>query len=105
MQEAPGVTVLMLKAGGVIAATCTLVVIPSLTRSAQPYALIENVVTDAARQSGFGRAVMQAAVAAAWAAGCYKTMLVTGSKSPATLRFDAGLGFSQTKTGFHMRHP
>ena len=85
-------------------ASCALVVVPNLTRAGAPYGLIENVVTHAQfRKRGFGRAVLKAAVAAAWAAGCYKTMLLTGSKSPEVLCFYEGAGFAQSKTGFQIR--
>jgi GNAT superfamily N-acetyltransferase len=85
-------------------ASCTLIVIPNLTRGGQPYALIENVVTDAAfRGRGFGKRILQAAVAAAWQADCYKVMLMTGSKKPSTLAFYAAAGFEQNKTGFQIR--
>lgn len=81
-------------------------VIPNLTRGGRPYALIENVVTHADhRQRGHGRALLHAAVAAAWEAGCYKVMLMTGSKRPETLRFYADAGFEQSKTGFQIRRP
>ena len=87
-----------------IVATCTLIVIPNLTRDGQPYGLIENVVTHAAfRGRGFGKQLLQAAVAAAWQADCYKVMLLTGSKEPSTLAFYATAGFEQSKTGFQMR--
>jgi len=100
----PGMTILVLEDAGVLAATCTLVVIENLTRNAQPYALIENVVTDAEhRTRGYGRAVIEAALDKAWAEGCYKVMLMTGSKRPETLRFYTGIGFQQNKTGFQIR--
>jgi GNAT superfamily N-acetyltransferase len=89
---------------GAIVTTCTLVVIPNLTRGGSPYALIENVVTHAARRKqGYGRAVLQAAVAEAWRLGCYKVMLLTGSKNPATLNFYLAAGFEQSKTGYQVR--
>jgi hypothetical protein len=41
----------------VVIASCTLIVIPNLTRGGQPYGLIENVVTHANhRGRGFGQA-------------------------------------------------
>lgn len=87
-----------------IVVSCTLVVIPNLTRAGQPYGLIENVVTDAAfRGRGYGKQILQAAVAAAWQADCYKVMLLTGSKKPSTLAFYASAGFEQSKTGFQVR--
>jgi len=87
-----------------IVATCTLIVIPNLTRGGTPYALIENVVTDAQhRKLGYGRLILEAAMAAAWRHGCYKVMLLTGSKDPATLRFYAEAGFEQSKKGFQAR--
>jgi len=85
-------------------ASCALVVIPNLTRSGTPYALIENVVTHTAyRTRGFGRAVLAAAVEAAWAAGCYKVMLLAGSSAPQVMHFYEGAGFTQSKTGFQIR--
>jgi len=85
-------------------ASCTLIVIPNLTRGCQSYGLVENVVTHADhRGRGYGKQVLQVAVGAAWKAGCYKVMLMTGSKNPATLAFYAAAGFEQSKTGFQVR--
>ncbi len=85
-------------------ATCTLVVVPNFVRSGASYALIENVVTHADfRGRGHGKAVLLAAVEEAWALGCYKVMLLTGSKDPATLGFYRNAGFQTSKTGFEMR--
>jgi GNAT superfamily N-acetyltransferase len=104
MRAHPGLTAYVAEDDGMVVATCTLVVTPNLTNGARPYALIENVVTDAAhRQRGLGHAVLRAAITAAWQAGCYKVMLLTGSKQASTLRFYLSAGFSQTKTGFQIR--
>jgi GNAT superfamily N-acetyltransferase len=87
-----------------IVSTCTLVVVPNLTRGGRPYALIENVVTNSAhRQQGYGKAVLREAIAAAWHAGCYKVMLLTGSDSPAVHKFYLDVGFEQSKTGYQIR--
>lgn len=86
--------------------TCALVVVPNLTRGGAPYGLIENVVTDAQhRRRGYGQAILRSAISSAWQSGCYKVMLLTGSKNPATLRFYQTTGFQQTKTGFQVRRP
>jgi GNAT superfamily N-acetyltransferase len=91
-------------ADGAVVTSCTLIVIPNLTRDGQPYALIENVVTHATfRGRGFGKQILRAAVDAAWQAGCYKVMLMTGSKRPSTLAFYGSAGFEQNKTGFQVR--
>lgn len=87
-----------------IVCSCTLIVIPNLTREGAPYALIENVVTHASyRGRGFGKAILRVAVDAAWEANCYKVMLMTGSKRPSTLAFYEAAGFEQSKTGFQIR--
>lgn len=104
MMRYPGSGILVAYAGDTLVATCTLVVIPNLTRGGTPYALIENVVTHAEhRNKGYGKAVLKTATEAAWAAGCYKVMLLTGSKAAATLKFYQDAGFEQSKTGFQMR--
>jgi GNAT superfamily N-acetyltransferase len=84
--------------------SCTLVVIPNLTRGGRPYALIENVVTHAEyRGRGLGKTMLKEAVRRAWVQDCYKAMLMTGSKKPSTLAFYEAVGFEQTKTGFQIR--
>ncbi|MEO3474486.1 GNAT family N-acetyltransferase [Roseomonas sp. CAU 1739] len=85
--------------------SCTLVIVPNLTRDARPYGLVENVVTHAAhRRRGLGQAVLAAALQAAWAADCYKVMLATGSRQEATLRFYESAGFERGgKTFFQAR--
>lgn len=89
---------------GILVTTCTLVVVPNLTRGGLPYGLIENVITAADhRKKGYGKAVIKEAVSAAWHYDCYKIMLLTGSKDPATLKFYQGIGFEQNKTGFQIR--
>jgi GNAT superfamily N-acetyltransferase len=100
----PGMTVFIGIAGNVAVATATLIVIPNLTRNGASYALIENVVTHAAhRKRGHAAVVIRHAVEEAWNAGCYKVMLLTGSKDPATLRFYENCGFTQDKTGYQIR--
>ncbi|MCF3640721.1 GNAT family N-acetyltransferase [Rhizobium sp. TRM95111] len=101
----PGLSVLAAFDGRTPVASCTLVIVPNLTRGAAPYALIENVVTDKAwRRKGVGRAVLLRAVADAFAAGCYKTMLMTGRSDPGTHDFYRRCGFMQDKTGFQIRN-
>jgi GNAT superfamily N-acetyltransferase len=85
-----------------IVSSCTLTIIPNLTRGARPYGLIENVVTNVNnRERGFGTAVLSYALQVAWEANCYKVMLLTGSKEDSMFRFYEGAGFRRgTKTGF-----
>ncbi|OWV88903.1 acetyltransferase [Rhizobium sp. R635] len=102
----PGMTLFIGFADGFAAATATLIVVPNLTRNGASYALIENVVTHADhRRHGYAGAVIDHAVTEAWKAGCYKVMLLTGSKNPATLRFYENCGFLQDKTGYQIRRP
>lgn len=82
--------------------SCTLSVIPNLTRGGRPYGLIENVVTHAEyRRRGFGTSILQYALEVAWENKCYKVMLLTGSKDPAIHQFYEKTGFKMgIKTGF-----
>ena len=85
--------------------TCTLILVPNLTRGGRPYGLIENVVTHPDyRRRGLGTSVLKRALQAAWERNCYKVMLLTGSKNEATLRFYEKAGFARgVKTGFVAR--
>lgn len=98
----PKITCLVGEFDGRLVASCTLVIIPNLTRAARPYGLIENVVTHAAyRKKGFGSRLLRHALQLAWEQHCYKVMLLTGRKQEETLRFYEGVGFRRDlKTGF-----
>lgn len=98
-------TVFVADVGGRAVACCTLAIVPNLSRGARPYAVIENVVTDADhRQMGLGRAILHAACSKAWEANCYKVLLATGSTKEETLRFYEGAGFTRnSKTYFEIR--
>ncbi len=82
--------------GEALVSSCTIAVIPNLTRGCKPYGLIENVVTHAShRNQGYGSALLAHALSHAWSAGCYKVMLLTGSKDEATFRFYESAGFGR----------
>lgn len=87
---------------GRIVSSCTLAIVPNLTRDLCPYGLIENVITHPdCRKKGYGTKVLQKAIEIAREHDCYKVMLLTGHKDPATLRFYEQAGFVQgVKTGF-----
>jgi GNAT superfamily N-acetyltransferase len=77
-------------------ASCTLSVIPNLTRGCRPYGLIENVVTHSEyRRKGYGKAVVEFALQHAWDKSCYKVMLLTGRKNEGTYRFYESAGFDR----------
>lgn len=90
-----------------LVASCTLAVIPNLTRGCRPYGLIENVVTHREhRHRGHGHALLAHALQQAWAAGCYKVMLLTGRQDEATLHFYETAGFDRRgKQAFVARPP
>lgn len=82
------VTVIVAQVRERLLSSCTLAIVPNLSRGGRPYGLIENVVTHADhRRLGFGRRVVAHALDLAWRADCYKVHLATGSKQEATLRF------------------
>ena len=85
-----------------IVSSCTLSIIPNLTRGGRPYGLIENVVTHVDyRRRGFGTSILLHAQEIAWKNKSYKVMLLTGSKDPAIYRFYEKAGFKKgIKTGF-----
>lgn len=91
----PRLHLLVLEIDSAVVATAYLNVMPNLTRSASPYAVIENVVVDESmRRSGLGTRIMEATLDKAWGLGCYKAMLMTGSRNPATHAFYEACGFS-----------
>lgn len=105
--ENPNLHIFVVEKDGGVAATCYLNIIPNITRSASPYGVMENVVTDETlRRSGLGRQVVEHALQFAWDKGCYKVMLMTGSRRETTHDFYRSCGFkSDEKFAFLARPP
>jgi len=94
-------------AGGVLAAACTVTVIPNLTRGGRPYALVENVITAGVfRRQGYGRQVLDRAVEWARRENCYKVMLLSSRERTGAHGFYRAAGFDgEGKQGFQLRLP
>lgn len=91
--------------GDRVVSSVTLLLVENLTHGMRPYALVENVVTHRDfRGKGHASALLQEATRLAKEAGCYKMMLLTGSKRESTLRFYEQNGFLRgEKTGLLKR--
>ena len=87
---------------GKIVSSCVCVIIPNLTHNQQPYAFVENVITDEAyRKQGLATACLDYAREIALKENCYKLMLLTGSKLESTLDFYRKAGYNnEDKTAF-----
>lgn len=94
--------IIIVEEDGKIVSSCVCVIIPNLTHNQQPYAFIENVITDEAyRKKGFATKCLNYAKEIAIKEKCYKIMLLTGSKKDTTLKFYQNAGYnSEDKTAF-----
>ncbi len=87
---------------GRLITSCVVTIILNLTHFQKPYALVENVITNSAfRNNGYATAALDFAKELAEKEGCYKIMLLTGSKLESTLNFYRKAGYnSNDKTAF-----
>ena len=91
----PDYHLIVCEVDGELVSSVTLVVIPNLTHNRRPYAVMENVVTHSDhRNMGYASALMDHASDIASNKGCYKIMLMTGSKRESTLNFYRKAGFN-----------
>jgi GNAT superfamily N-acetyltransferase len=96
-----GRTVLVADTGADLAGTADCVILPYLTREAQPIMLVENVVVAAEHQRcGVGRAVLRRAVELAHEAGCYKVHLLSDLGDPEVNAFYSACGFQPIAQGW-----
>jgi GNAT superfamily N-acetyltransferase len=80
--------------GDRIGATCMLITAPNLLRGGRRHGFLENVVAHPEmRGQGHGKAVVQAALAQAWASDCHHVLMQSGRADPGVHAFYEGLGF------------
>lgn len=94
--------VIVAEENGEIVSSCVCIIIPNMTHNQQPYAFIENVITDEkCRKRGLATQCLNYAKEIALKENCYKMMLLTGSKEESTLDFYRKAGYnSEDKTAF-----
>jgi len=103
IQNMPGYELLVVDENGAVLGTMVLLIIPNLSHSALPWALVENMVVDSSyRRQGLGRLLMDYAIARAREAGCYKLTLSSNKKRPEAHRFYRSSGFEDSAHGFRM---
>jgi GNAT superfamily N-acetyltransferase len=102
-----GVEVFVSTVEAQIVATCMLITAPNLLRGGRRHGFLENVVTHPEfRGQGHGRAVVDAALAAAWTKDCYHVLLQSGRKDPRVHRFYQRCGFEPgLRVGYVVRRP
>ncbi|MFC7326336.1 GNAT family N-acetyltransferase [Marinactinospora rubrisoli] len=97
----PQRTVLVAERRGQIIGTLDLIVVANLTHDAQPWAIVDNVVVDAAcRRRGIGRALVEDALNRAGEAGCYKVELLSHESRTGAHAFYRAMGFENSAEGF-----
>jgi GNAT superfamily N-acetyltransferase len=96
-----GRAILLAGSAGVAAGTADCTVLPNLTRGGRPFMLVENVVVAAdQRRRGVGAALLDAAVARAQAAGCYKAQLLSRTDRTDAHSFYEACGLTPAAHGY-----
>ena len=75
-------TVIVAQAAELLVSSCTLAIVPNLSRGGRSYGVIENVVTHADYRLGLGRRVLAHAIDVAWQADCYKVLWRRSKRRP-----------------------
>jgi len=101
IQSQPLREVLVAEAGGQVVGTVDWYLTPNLTHGGRPYVTIENFVVDSAhRRQGVGTALLNAVIAEAKGAGCYKVQLQSDIKRGDAHRFYEAVGFKPSAQGY-----
>ena len=102
-----GVAVFVSAVNAQIAASCMLITAPNLLRAGRRHGFLENVVTHPDfRGQGHGRAVVDAALIAAWSKDCYHVLMQSGREDPRVHRFYQRCGFEPgLRVGYVARSP
>jgi len=101
IRDTPGCDVLVAEVDGEVVGMCQLMVVRHVQHGGGRCAELESVhVAADLRSHGIGGALVEAAVAAARAAGCYRVQLTSNGARADAHRFYERHGFEATHVGF-----
>ncbi len=99
----PGHELLVAEDEGEVVGTMVLLIVPNLSHSALPWALVENLIIDQGHQGqGLGRLLMNYAIARAKETGCFKLVLSSDKRRKEAHQFYRSLGFQASAHGFRL---
>ena len=98
-----GMELIVSEDGGEVVGSLVLIVVPNLSHSGLPWAIVENVIVDQSRRGkGFGWDLMKYVEARAKEAGCYKAQLSSDNSRQEAHEFYRSLGYQATAQGFRL---
>lgn len=94
IQESNNFAILGVFHNDTLMASCSITIVPNITRGGRPYALIENIATHRRhRREGYGSMVLTFATEYAGERGCYKAMFMTGHLNEKVEKFCNATGY------------
>ncbi|MDY6893273.1 MAG: GNAT family N-acetyltransferase [Chloroflexota bacterium] len=86
---------------GKVVGTVVLLIVPNLSHNATPWALVENIVIGHQyRRHGYGRLLLEEAIARAKGKGCFKIELCSDKRRKEAHQFYESVGFEASAYGF-----
>jgi ribosomal protein S18 acetylase RimI-like enzyme len=99
----PNQEFLVVEKDSFIVGSLFLLIVPNLTHSARPWAIIENVIVDNEhRRQGIGRYLIEYALTHCKEVGCYKVQLLSNKRRQEAHQFYRSLGFEDSALGFRV---
>jgi GNAT superfamily N-acetyltransferase len=88
---------------GEIVGTVVLLIVPNLSHSATPWALVENIVVgEKYRRRGFGRLLLEYVVSRAREKGCHRIELCSDKRREEAHQLYQSVGFEESAYGFRI---
>lgn len=98
-----GMELVVAEDGGEVVGSIVLIIVPNLSHSGLPWAIVENVIVDQTRRGkGYGWDLMKYAEGRAREAGCYKIGLSSDNSRKEAHEFYRSLGYKATAQGFRL---
>ncbi len=99
----PRQELLVAESQGEVVGTVVLLIVPNLSHSATPWAFVENlIVSHKYRRSGFGKLLLEYAIARAREKGCHRIELCSDKRREEAHRLYHSVGFEASAYGFRI---
>lgn len=89
--------------GGEVLGTVVLLIVPNLSHSATPWAIVENlIVGEKYRREGYGRMLLEHVIARAEEKGCHRIELCSDLRRKEAHQLYSSVGFEASAYGFRI---